>query len=56
MKTATRIKARKPLNGPFNWHGGKHYLASKIVGLMPPRLRYVEPFAGGLAVLLAKNP
>jgi DNA adenine methylase len=31
-------------------------LASKIVALMPPHLHYVEPYAGGLAVLLAKDP
>ncbi len=41
---------------PLKWHGGKHYLARRIVALMPPHLHYVEPFAGGLAVLLAKDP
>lgn len=41
---------------PLKWHGGKYYLAAKIVGLMPPHLHYVEPFAGGLAVLLARDP
>lgn len=41
---------------PLKWHGGKHYLAKKIVALMPPHIHYVEPFAGGLAVLLAKDP
>jgi DNA adenine methylase len=41
---------------PLKWHGGKHYLARRIVGLMPPHLHYVEPFAGGLAVLLARDP
>jgi DNA adenine methylase len=39
---------------PLKWHGGKHYLASQIVALMPPHTHYVEPYAGGLAVLLAK--
>jgi len=56
MKAATRIKLSKPLSGPLKWHGGKHYLAPKIVALMPPHLHYVEPFFGGGAVLLAKNP
>lgn len=41
---------------PLKWHGGKHYLAKRIVGLMPPHLTYCEPFAGGLSVLLEKNP
>lgn len=44
------------MNGPLKWHGGKHYLAKKIVALMPPHRHYVEPFAGGLAVLLEKDP
>jgi len=41
---------------PLKWHGGKHYLAGRIVALMPPHTHYVEPYAGGLAVLLGKNP
>lgn len=42
------------LTQPIKWHGGKHYLAKKIVALMPPHTRYLEAFAGGLSVLLAK--
>lgn len=55
---------------PLKWHGGKNYLAPKIVALMPPRcknsnkpdakdkgwLHYVEPYFGGGSVLLANNP
>jgi DNA adenine methylase len=41
---------------PLKWHGGKWYLATKIVALMPRHTHYVEPYAGGLAVLLAKDP
>ena len=58
------------LTKPIKWHGGKDYLASKIVAMMPPRcknpnapspddpgwLHYVEPYAGGLSVLLANEP
>ncbi len=41
---------------PLKWHGGKHYLAKRIIALMPRHLHYVEPYAGGLAVLLARDP
>tara|TARA_R110002072_G_scaffold303073_2_gene492840 strand:+ start:3112 stop:3984 length:873 start_codon:yes stop_codon:yes gene_type:complete len=41
---------------PLKWHGGKHYLARHIIDLMPKHLHYVEPFGGGLAVLLNKDP
>jgi DNA polymerase-1 len=41
---------------PLKWFGGKSYLAKRIVELMPRHLHYVEPFAGGLAVLLARDP
>ena len=41
---------------PLKWWGGKHYLAKDFVALMPPHLHYVEPYAGGLAVLLEKDP
>jgi DNA adenine methylase len=65
MKTKT-----KPVSSPLKWHGGKSYLAKEIVAMMPPRcmnpnkpdpadkgwLHYVEPFAGGLSVLLANDP
>lgn len=60
----------KKLTGPLKIHGGKHDLASWIIGLMPPRcknpnnpdpddpgfLHYCEPYAGGLSVLLAMDP
>lgn len=45
----------KALTPPLKWHGGKHYLARRIVALMPAHTHYVEPFAGGLSVLLARD-
>jgi DNA adenine methylase len=41
---------------PLKTHGGKAYLAKKIIELMPPHLHYVEPYFGGGAVLLNKDP
>lgn len=41
---------------PLKWHGGKFYLAPKLIALMPPHTHYVEPFFGGGSVLLTKTP
>lgn len=54
-----------PLQGiksPLKWHGGKHYLAAKIIELLPPRdgdrpwHLWREPFFGSGAVTFALNP
>src|SRR5271157_2108615 len=40
-------------------HGGKHYLAKKIIALFPPRESYinlVEDYCGMASVTLAHNP
>ena len=51
------IQIMKPqLTPPLKWPGGKHYLAKDIIDLMPLHTHYVEPYFGGGAVLLAKNP
>jgi len=58
------------LTKPIKWHGGKQYLAKRILAEMPPRcknpnkpasndsgwLHYVEPYFGGGSVLLAQDP
>lgn len=40
---------------PFAYYGGKTKLAPRIAALLPTHRCYVEPFAGSLAVLLAKR-
>ena len=51
-----RTATRKRLTAPLKWWGGKTYLAPKIIELMPRHLHYVEPYFGGGAVLLARDP
>lgn len=40
----------------LRWPGGKSRLLKNLLPLIRPHTCYVEPFAGGLAVLLAKDP
>jgi DNA adenine methylase len=41
---------------PIAYYGGKTRIAPRIAALLPHHEHYVEPFAGSLAVLLAKEP
>jgi hypothetical protein len=41
---------------PIGYYGAKTRLAERIAALLPAHGHYVEPFAGSLAVLLAKPP
>lgn len=47
---------RQGVKPPFAYYGGKTTLAPQIAALLPKHEHYVEPFAGSLAVLLAKKP
>lgn len=47
---------RQPVKPPFAYYGGKMTLGPAIAELLPKHDHYVEPFAGSLAVLLAKKP
>lgn len=47
---------RPTVKPPFAYYGGKTTLAPTIADLLPAHEHYVEPFAGSLAVLLAKRP
>jgi DNA adenine methylase len=44
------------LKPPFAYFGAKTSIATEIADLLPPHEHYLEPFAGSLAVLLAKRP
>ena len=41
---------------PIAYYGAKVTIGGQIASLLPPHEHYVEPFAGSLAVLLAKRP
>lgn len=56
MPVKKKEKKVKKLTLPLKWHGGKNYLGPGIIELMRAHLHYVEPYFGGGAVLLARDP
>jgi len=48
--------AEKGVRQAFGSYGGKRFLAHRIASYIPHHRTYVEPFAGGAAVLYAKDP
>ena len=56
LPDAPQQKTTDKPSPPLKWHGGKHYLADRFIELMPLHTHYVEPYFGGGAVLLAKDP
>ena len=50
------MPATTNIGAPLKWHGGKSYLADRIIALMPRHLHYVEPYFGGGQVLFRRDP
>ena len=52
MTADAKLQRVRPI---LRWPGGKSRMLKRILPMIPPHVCYCEPFAGGLAVLLAKE-
>jgi DNA adenine methylase len=50
------IATSSKLRSPLKWHGGKSYLARRIIALIPPSRAFAEHYAGGMSVGLNLEP
>src|SRR4051794_27351612 len=50
------IAASSKLRSPLKWHGGKSYLARRIIALIPPTRAFAEHYAGGMSIGLNLEP
>lgn len=55
-RVETNALSATALRPPFAYFGGKQKIAVDIAELLAGHSHYVEPYAGGLSVLLAKKP
>lgn len=56
MLKKDRPKVKIYLKPPISYWGGKQMLLPKILPIIPPHKKYVEPFLGGGAVFWSKEP
>jgi len=50
------IATSSKLRSPLKWHGGKSYLARRIIALIPPTRAFAEHYAGGMSIGLNLRP
>jgi DNA adenine methylase len=52
----TALATIAPARPPLRYHGSKWRIADWVMSYFPPHLCYAEPYGGGAAVLLQKQP
>jgi len=56
LDSVSGSKDSKILRAPFGYPGGKSRSVKEILPYLPYRERYIEPFGGSAAILLARQP